>query len=94
MRLGQLTEGLCPNVGKISPRACGRRSDANNAPKAACAGAAASKLARKREQFWRIPVKQSSEASSPEQGVQESEGYGWVLTDESSQLAAIWGIPL
>jgi hypothetical protein len=25
-------------TGKISPRACGRRSDANNAPKAACAG--------------------------------------------------------
>jgi hypothetical protein len=25
-------------TGKISPRACGRRSDADNAPKAACAG--------------------------------------------------------
>jgi hypothetical protein len=37
MRHGQLTEGLCPNDRKKSPRACGRRSDANNAPKAACA---------------------------------------------------------
>jgi hypothetical protein len=35
----------------------------------------------------------SSEASPPEQGVRENEGYGWVLADESSQLAAIWGIP-
>jgi hypothetical protein len=38
MRHGQLTEGLCPNDGKISPRAFGRRSGANNAPKTACAG--------------------------------------------------------
>jgi hypothetical protein len=36
--------------------------------------------------------KQSGEASSHEQEVRENEGYGWVLADESSQLAAIRGI--
>jgi hypothetical protein len=39
-----------------------------------------------------VGSKQSGEASSPEQEVRENEGYGWVLADESSQLAAIRGI--
>ena len=38
MRHGQLPEDCVQMTGKISPRAFGRRSDANNAPKAAYAG--------------------------------------------------------
>jgi hypothetical protein len=57
MRHGQLTEGLCPNDGKnIAPRLSAAGQTPTTRRKPPAPGIAASKLVRKRERFWRIPV--------------------------------------
>ena len=83
MRLGQLTEGLCPNDGKNIAPAFDRRSDANNAPKAACAGDRGFETGQNTG-----AILENSRLNDSSKAARR----GWFLADESSQLAAIWGI--